>query len=255
MDPNHDNPFIRFSAFWLGLGIVLIFALLLAVITLFNREKADDLEELAAAKRYETRASVEAAQAEELSQEAIEAAVAKVAKDLVGSKEVAVEKPEWVVPGSATAQKLADAPPVDTTAVDQQPTDAGPVDPAVMEMGKAQYMVCAACHGDNGEGKLMAGPPLAKSEWVTGPVSNLIRIQLRGLKGEITVAGKTYTEKDFPVGMLHMSYQTDEQIAAVLTYVRNSFGNKASAVKPEQVEALRSEVGKPQLTVKDLIQP
>jgi mono/diheme cytochrome c family protein len=52
-----------------------------------------------------------------------------------------------------------------------------------------------------------------------------------------------------------MAYQTDEQIAAVLTYVRNSFGNKASAVKSAQVAALRGEVGKPPLTVADLTQP
>ena len=86
-------------------------------------------------------------------------------------------------------------------------------------------------------------PPLAGSEWVNGPVSNLIRIQLRGLQGPITVTGKEY---NFPGGMAALAYQTDEQIAAVLTYVRNSFGNKAPAVKPEQVAALRSEVGKPQ---------
>jgi hypothetical protein len=87
---------------------------------------------------------------------------------------------------------------------------------------------------------------------VTGPVSNLIRIQLRGLQGPITVSGKEY---NFAAGMTQMAYQTDEQIAGVLTYVRNSFGNKASAVTPAQVAALRSEVGKPPLTVQDLTQP
>jgi mono/diheme cytochrome c family protein len=55
--------------------------------------------------------------------------------------------------------------------------------------------------------------------------------------------------------MAALSYQTDEQIAAVLTYVRNSFGNKAPAVKPDQVKALRSEVGKPPLTEADLVKP
>ena len=47
----------------------------------------------------------------------------------------------------------------------------------------------------------------------------------------------------------------DEQIAGVLTYIRNSFGNKASATKPEQVAALRGEVGKPQITAAELIKP
>jgi mono/diheme cytochrome c family protein len=49
------------------------------------------------------------------------------------------------------------------------------------------------------------------------------------------------------------SQQTDEQIAAVLTYVRNSFGNSAPAVTPAQVKAQRGEVGKPMLTEADLV--
>ncbi len=84
------------------------------------------------------------------------------------------------------------------------------------------------------------------------PVSNLIKIQLRGLAGPITVKGVDY---DLPAPMNQMSYQTDEQIAGVLTYIRNSFGNKAYAVTPEQVAAMRAEVGKPAATVDDLIKP
>jgi mono/diheme cytochrome c family protein len=53
--------------------------------------------------------------------------------------------------------------------------------------------------------------------------------------------------------MMPLAHQTDDQIAAVLTYIRNSFGNSASAVKPEEVKALRGEVGKPMLTEADLI--
>jgi hypothetical protein len=52
-----------------------------------------------------------------------------------------------------------------------------------------------------------------------------------------------------------MAYQTDEQIAAVLTYVRTAFGNSASAVAPAEITALRSEVGKPPVTVADLKPP
>lgn len=131
-----------------------------------------------------------------------------------------------------------------------EPADPG-IDPAVMKTGRAQFMICGACHGQNGEGTGTA-PPLAGSEWVHGPVENLIRIQLRGLQGPITVKGQTY---QFPAGMAALAYQTDEQIAAVLTYVRNSFGNSAPAVTPAQVAALRSEVGKPQLTAADLVSP
>jgi mono/diheme cytochrome c family protein len=251
MDPNRDNPILRFTSFWWALGAFMVFALLLAVILFINREPADSIEDVAAKPRLETKAMVDAAQAEALPSEKIEAAVPAVAAMLAASIPAAVEKPEQVVPGSATAQELASAPPVDTAAVDAPPAADEPIDPAVMELGKAQYLVCAACHGQNGEGSPIA-PPLADSEWVTGPVSNLIRIQLRGLTGPITVAGKEY---DFPGGMVAMPYQTDQQIAAVLTFIRNSFGNQAPAVKADQVEALRSEVGKHQLTVEDLVQP
>lgn len=252
MDPNRDNPIIRFATFWWGLGAFLIFAVLLVVAAILMREDPSDLEEKMAESRYQIKEEVIAEQAEELSQEAIDAAVAGVAEKLVVDKPVAVKKPEQIVPGSPTAMKLAEGPAIDTTEIDKPTTDDGPIDEAVMASGKIQYMVCAACHGQQGEGVPNLGPPIAGSEWVTGPVSNLIRIQLRGLEGPITVAGKEY---NFPAGMAALNYQNDEQIAAVLTYIRNSFGNKASAVKPEQVEALRGEVGKPRLTVKDLVQP
>jgi mono/diheme cytochrome c family protein len=125
------------------------------------------------------------------------------------------------------------------------------IDPAFLKVGREQFILCAACHGQNGEGTA-AGPPLAGSEWVTGPVENLIRIQLRGLQGPIMVKGKEY---NFPAGMAPLAYQTDEQIAAALTYVRSSFGNSAPPVSPAAVGALRSEVGKPQITAGELIAP
>ncbi len=239
MDPSRDNPILRFTTFWWGIGTFLIFALLLAVIWFFNKSVPTTLEDAAAVPRYATKAKIDAAQAAAIPAENIEAAILTVGKKLAESKPVAVEKPEQLLPGSPTALKLAAA------AADV------PIDPAQMEIGKAQFLVCGACHGQNGEGGPIA-PPLAGSEWVKGPVSNLIRIQLRGLQGPITVAGKEY---NMPAGMAALSYQTDEQIAGVLTYVRNSFGNKAPAVKPAEVAALRSEVGKPQITVQELTKP
>lgn len=125
------------------------------------------------------------------------------------------------------------------------------IEPDTSKIGKQQYMLCGACHGQQGEGTA-AAPPLAGSEWVTGPAENLIRIQLRGLTGPIKVKGQEY---NFPAGMMAMAYQTDEQIAAVLTHIRSSFGNNAPAVAPAEVAALRGEVGKPQLTAAELIQP
>ena len=251
MDPSRDNPIIRFTTFWWAFGIFVIFALLLAVIWLFNSSEMTSLEVPRAQERYATKVKIEAAQAMNISAEAIKAATLAVGKQIAASKPVAVEAPAQVVPGSETAKKLAAAPAVDTSAIDAPAVADAPIDPAVIAAGKVSYLICSACHGENGEGKVIA-PPLAGSEWVTGPVSNLIRIQLRGLQGAITVAGKEY---NMPGGMAALNYQTDEQIAGVLTYIRNSFGNKASAVKPEQVAALRSEVGKPQLTAAELTKP
>jgi mono/diheme cytochrome c family protein len=257
MDPTRDNPLIRIKAFLDGLGIFTLFAVILLLIlgigALFGWfRKGEEPEDAAGDIRYEISAEVKAEQDAFLSKEQIHGTVGTVAGSLVASKPVAVEKPEQLVPGSETAEKIAGAPKLDTTDIDAAGDPEAPIDPAQMEIGKTQYLVCGACHGQNGEGG-PAGPPLAGSEWVTGPVSNLIIIQLRGLKGPIEVAGKLYD--NFPAGMTPMAYQTDEQIAGVLTYIRNSFGNKAPAVKPEQVAAMRGEVGKPQATVEELTKP
>jgi mono/diheme cytochrome c family protein len=251
MDPTRDNPILRFATFWWGIGTFFIFALLFAVIWLFNSSDPTTLEDAAAKPRYMTLAKIDAAQAANISPEAIESATALVSKQLMASKPVAVETPAQIVPGSETSKKLAAAPAVDTKAIDALVGVDAPIDPAVMAAGKISFMLCGACHGQNGEGGPIA-PPLAGSDWVVGPISNLIRIQLRGLQGSIIVSGKEY---NMPGGMAALSYQTDEQVAGVLTYIRNSFGNKASAVKPEQVAALRSEVGKPQVTAAELTKP
>lgn len=252
MDHSRDNPLRRFTSFWWGIGAFLIFALVLTVVWLFVPKQPDGMEDVEAKGRYEKKAVNDAAQATSLSNEAIDAAALVVSKQLVVSKPVAMEVPTQIVPGSATSLKLAAAPAVDMKSIEAAAPAADlPLDPAVMAAGKASYMLCGACHGQNGEGGPIA-PPLAGSEWVTGPVSNLVLIQLRGLQGPITVAGKEY---NMPGGMAALAFQTDEQVASVLTYIRNSFGNKASAVAPAQVTALRGEVGKPAVTAAELIQP
>lgn len=144
--------------------------------------------------------------------------------------------------------KATEPKPLDITTIKPVAAATG-IDANLMALGQQTYLTCLACHGPGGEGTVIA-PPLTKSNWVNGPVENLIRIQLRGLQGPITVSGKKYTP---PVSMMALPHQTDEQIAAVLTYVRNSFGNSAPVVTPEQVKALRGEVGKPMLTEADLV--
>ncbi|GAB5521804.1 MAG: GDSL-type esterase/lipase family protein [Rhodothermales bacterium] len=99
---------------------------------------------------------------------------------------------------------------------------------------------CATCHQMNGEGLSASQfPPLAGTRWVTGSEDRLIKITLHGLIGPIEVSGKTYPGQ-VPMtpfgGML-----SDEEVAAVLTYVRNSFGNEAAPVSPETVARIRTE--------------
>lgn len=126
------------------------------------------------------------------------------------------------------------------------------IDPAVMKLGQESYPLCMACHGPNGEGVPNLGPPLAGSEWVLGPKENLIRMQFRGLMGPITVKGEEWNLVMAPNAPM---LQTDEKIAAVLTYIRNSWGNEASLVTAEEVAPFRSEMGQPMLTVADMIDP
>jgi mono/diheme cytochrome c family protein len=110
---------------------------------------------------------------------------------------------------------------------------------AVMERGKKVYnATCIACHQADGLGVQRLNPPLVKTQWVLGDKAALARIVLHGLKGgEIEIDGD-----DFHNPMPPMAGQlTDQQIADVLTYVRNSFGNKASAVTPAEVKAVRGK--------------
>lgn len=251
MDTASDNPLRRFTSFWLGLAIFLAFAIVVLLLgPLLSGDSGDSMYEAAAERRLETKADLMRQQAEVLPAAKVEAAFSKVGPELLATEIAAVEDPTQVVPGSPRAMAIAEAP-TGTVEIEETDPDA-PIDPAVMEAGQAAYVLCQACHGASGEGVAGLAPPLANSEWVNGPVENLIRIQLRGLTGPITVNGVDY---NLPAPMIAQAFQTDEQIASVLTYIRNSWGNKGSAVTPGQVEAFRGEVGKPPLTVADLIDP
>ena len=109
------------------------------------------------------------------------------------------------------------------------------------EAGKTLYHedgYCGTCHRPDGQGLPAAGfPPLAGSEWVTGSVDRLIKVTLHGLTGPIEVGGMTYPGQVPMTPFKHL--MSDEEVAAVLTYVRNAFGNTADAVTPETVAAVR----------------
>lgn len=101
---------------------------------------------------------------------------------------------------------------------------------------------CMTCHQPNGKGLPKMYPPLAKSEWVTGDTERLIKIALHGMIGEITVNGQKYGMPGTPpMTPFKDLLSKDEEMAAVLTYVRNSFGNKASKITKDMVKKVRSE--------------
>ena len=103
--------------------------------------------------------------------------------------------------------------------------------------GKQVYSTtCAACHQVSGEGTAGVFPPLAGSEWVTGDEGKVARIILHGLTGPIEVAGETYNGMMPPWG----GTLKDADIAAVLTYVRGAWGNKAAPVTAAKVASIRA---------------
>ncbi len=120
-----------------------------------------------------------------------------------------------------------------------------PIDPLVL--GKRVYATnCAACHQADGKGVAGVFPPLAGSDWVnTEGHARLVRIVLGGLNGPITVNGQTYNNVMVP----WRDILSDEQIAAVLSYVRQEWGNSAASVSVADVAGLRfstqERIGKP----------
>ena len=112
--------------------------------------------------------------------------------------------------------------------------EAGPVDPVVLgeKLFKAH---CVSCHQASGQGQPGQYPPLAGSPWVLGEPARLKRIVLHGLEGPVEVLGATY-DGNMPMlgGRLN-----DVRLAAVLTYVRQAWGNAAAPIPPESVAATR----------------
>ncbi|HEY1719195.1 MAG TPA: cytochrome c [Verrucomicrobiae bacterium] len=108
--------------------------------------------------------------------------------------------------------------------------------------GKKTYdMICAACHGPDGSGKPGQAPPLAGSEWVNAKGDRrLAEIPLLGLNGPITVKGQPM---NFSSGMAAMGAGlSDSDLAAVLTYIRSSWGNTGGPATADDVKAVRAIV-------------
>lgn len=118
------------------------------------------------------------------------------------------------------------------------------IDKDVYLAGKTIYNregFCVTCHQPDGKGLELSGfPPLIENEWVTGNEKRLIKLVLKGLSGPIEVSGKKYPGQVpmTPFGGL----LNDEELAAVLTYVRNAFGNTAGAVSADKVKKVRADI-------------
>lgn len=107
--------------------------------------------------------------------------------------------------------------------------------PSELLAGKAVYdKYCVQCHMNNGKGAPGMNPPLSKVDLVTGEKKAVIEVVLQGLSKPMVINGETYNN-----AMPAHAFLSDQQIADVLTYVRNTFGNKAEAIKPEEVAKLR----------------
>jgi mono/diheme cytochrome c family protein len=141
--------------------------------------------------------------------------------------------------------------PSDAPASDVHPVPYGTPDLAVVRAvlpqsdeginGEAVYLAnCAACHQSTGTGIPGAFPPLVKSPYVVGDnVERMASIMLYGLQGPINVLGTQYNNIMLPLG----GTLTDEQLAAVATYVRSAWGNSAGPVGPEVFAKMRTKWG------------
>jgi putative membrane-bound dehydrogenase-like protein len=100
---------------------------------------------------------------------------------------------------------------------------------------------CGTCHQPDGKGVENTYPPLAKSEWLEDD-ERMIKIVLKGLYGELKFQGKTYgPSRNTPPMVAFGPLANDQEIAAVISYVRQSFGNDLNFIKPEEVKRIREQ--------------
>jgi mono/diheme cytochrome c family protein/glucose/arabinose dehydrogenase len=117
-----------------------------------------------------------------------------------------------------------------------------PDEMAVVDKGREIFtQVCFACHGEDGNGGRvpgsgnapLMGPPLARSPRVVGPSDYVVKVLLHGVTGPLD--GITY-----PDAMIAMGTQSDEWIAAIGSYIRNAFGNRAALISAADVARVRA---------------
>lgn len=120
---------------------------------------------------------------------------------------------------------------IETEAIDE-------TDDTKLLAGKTVYNTyCLPCHMSNGKGAPGMNPPLTGTKWVLGNKERLIKVVLQGLSEPVEIQGEIYQNV-----MASHAFLSDQQIADVLTFVRQSFGNNASEILPEEVTKVRNSI-------------
>ncbi|MEN8797209.1 MAG: PVC-type heme-binding CxxCH protein [Akkermansiaceae bacterium] len=149
----------------------------------------------------------------------------------------------WIKPVLATAKSQLEGKAITGDAAEELHKPTKPLKGEALSLFKKGAEVysreghCITCHQSDGEGLPAAMfPPLSKTKWVEGSPDRLIKLTLHGLMGPIEIKGKKYPGQ---VPMTAFKGLPDDEVAAVLTYVRNTFGNSASMITPARVKEVR----------------
>ena len=251
-DPNYEHH--RLEALWVTWGI--------------NRVNQDLLKEILKSKDYRARAAAvrvlrytghQVKDQANLLMEAVKDSHGRVKIEAIAAaswlpREVGIpilaeaEKSEkdktWIPRTLETAVAHLNGLSVEEKKEEDIKTSLSGSDRELFILGKEIYAregFCGTCHQLDGGGLTASQfPPLRDTPWVTGSPERMIKIVLKGIMGPMEVAGRAYPGQ---VPMTpHEGMLNDTEIAAVLTYVRNSFGNKASPISPDLVKQVREEV-------------
>jgi mono/diheme cytochrome c family protein/glucose/arabinose dehydrogenase len=148
----------------------------------------------------------------------------------------------WLDPVYTTAKAYLEGKTIEAESAPEYTTHLKGPDKVIFAKGAEVFNReghCITCHQSDGKGLPAAQfPPIAGSEWITGSEERLIKLTLHGLQGPIKVNGTHYPGV---VPMTPFKMLSDEEISAVLTFVRNTFGNKASVITPTSVKKVREE--------------
>ncbi|MEP7157323.1 MAG: copper-containing nitrite reductase [Betaproteobacteria bacterium] len=106
-----------------------------------------------------------------------------------------------------------------------------------IDAGKVLFTgTCSVCHQANGEGLPNVFPPLAKSDYIGQDVKRTIGVVLHGLTGKVMVNGKEYNSVMPPMNQLN-----DDEVANILSYVLNSWGNPGGRIAADEVKKVRAQ--------------